>query len=226
MTDIVAAARGLTLTYDRRAEARPVLHDIHLEIAGAGITAITGPSGSGKSTLLFCLAGLERAGRGQVELLGLDPARTPRGKMARLYREQVGFVFQDYNLIPYLSAQRNVELPGLLARRRSVARIAEAALDDLGLSDHATVQASRLSGGQQQRVALARVLAQNPAVIFADEPTGALDSASSALVLDALRARADTGAAVVLVTHDPEAAAAADRVLELRDGRMATEGAR
>lgn len=222
----VAAARGLSLTYGRGAEAGTVLRNLHLDIPAAGITAITGPSGSGKSTLLFCLAGLEQAGCGQVELLGIDPARTRPGRMARLYREQVGFVFQDYHLIPYLSARRNVELPGLLGRRRDTSQLAAAALEELGLSDHATAQASHLSGGQQQRVALARVLAQQPAVIFADEPTGALDNASSTLVLEALRERADEGAAVVLVTHDPEAAAIADRVLELRDGELVTERVR
>ncbi|HIY24124.1 MAG TPA: ABC transporter ATP-binding protein [Candidatus Brachybacterium merdigallinarum] len=221
-----AAARGLTMTYRRGTESRSVLRGIELDVPAAGVTAITGPSGSGKSTLLFCLAGLERTDRGQVELLGLDPARARPGRMARLYREQVGFVFQDYHLIPYLSARRNVELPGLLGRRRGTPSIARTALEDMGLGDHASVQASRLSGGQQQRVALARVLAQSPAVIFADEPTGALDSTASALVLRTLRARADQGAAVVLVTHDPEAAAIADRVLELRDGELTTAGAR
>lgn len=224
--DSVATARGLSLTYGRGPDARTVLRDLDLEIPKTGITAITGPSGSGKSSLLFCLAGLERASLGAVELLGIDPARTRPGKMARLYREQVGFVFQDYHLIPYLSARRNVELPGLLGRCRDSSRVAAAALEELGLNDHATVQASHLSGGQQQRVALARVLAQRPAVIFADEPTGALDSTSSTVVLEALRARADDGTAVVLVTHDLEAAAIADRVLELRDGELAAAGAR
>lgn len=226
ITPPLVTARGLSLSYRHGRASRTVLHDIDLEITGAGITAITGPSGSGKSSLLFCLAGLETAEDGAVQLLGSDPARTGPRRMARLYREQVGFVFQDYNLIPYLSARRNVELPGLLARRRSTTRQAMAVLEELGMAEHADTAAMHLSGGQQQRVALARVMAQRPEVLFADEPTGALDSGTTAVVLAALQARAESGAAVVLVTHDREAAARASRVVTLRDGRITGEEAR
>lgn len=219
----LVTARSLTMNYGRGTDARTVLDDVDLEIEAATLTAIIGPSGSGKSTLLFCLSGLERPSSGVVDLLGVEPSRGRPGRMARLYRGQVGFVFQDYNLVPYLSARRNAALPGLLGRRRGALSRADAALAELGLTDHALTVASRLSGGQQQRTALARVLAGRPAVVFADEPTGALDSAASAVVMGELRARADEGAAVVLVTHDLDAAALADRVVLLQDGRIRAE---
>lgn len=222
----VVTARALGKTYGSGPTARTVLADVHLEIRPGSFTAIIGPSGSGKSTLLCCLAGLESAARGAVELLGVDPARCRAGRMSRLYRREIGFVFQDYQLVPYLDARRNAALPGLLDRRRDALAAADEALGALGLSDHASTPAARLSGGQQQRVALARVLAGRPSVVFADEPTGALDRASSAVVLEELRARADAGAAVVLVTHDPEAAARADRIVALRDGRVQSEHGR
>lgn len=216
----VITARQLTKTYGRGSAARTVLDDVDLEIRPSMLTAIIGPSGSGKSTLLFCLSGLETRSSGEIDLLGVDPVRARSGRMARLYREQVGFVFQDYNLIPYLSARRNAALPGLLARRRDALPRADSALSEVGLTEFASTPASRLSGGQQQRTALARVLAGRPKVVFADEPTGALDTAASAAVMSGLRARADEGAAVVLVTHDLDAASSADRVVLLRDGRI------
>ena len=212
------SARSLTKIYGHGAEARTVLDRVDLEIPAGLLTAIIGPSGSGKSTLLFCLAGLEHPSSGQVDLIGTDPSRSRPGRMALLYRGRVGFVFQDLNLVPYLSARRNAALPGLLARRSDALSRADAALAALGLSDHASILASRLSGGQQQRTALARVLAGRPDVVFADEPTGALDSASSAVVMEELTARAEEGSAVVLATHDLDAAARADRVVVLTDG--------
>ncbi|GAA1308878.1 ABC transporter ATP-binding protein [Brachybacterium tyrofermentans] len=216
----VITARQLTKTYGRGSATRTVLDDVDLEIGPSMLTAIIGPSGSGKSTLLFCLSGLETRSSGEIDLLGVDPARARSGRMARLYRQHVGFVFQDYNLIPYLSARRNAALPGLLAGRRDALRRADSALSEVGLTEFASTPASHLSGGQQQRIALARVLAGRPEVVFADEPTGALDTAASAAVMGGLRARADEGAAVVLVTHDLDAAAHADCVVLLRDGRI------
>jgi putative ABC transport system ATP-binding protein len=213
------SASSLGRTYGAGDRSHRVLTDVDLD-AGPGMTAVVGPSGSGKSTLLFCLAGLEHPTDGGVTLLGTDLARSRPGAIARLYRQQVGFVFQSYNLIPYLSALENAALPGMLGRRRGALRRAREALAELGLSAQADAPANRLSGGQQQRVALARVLAQEASVIFADEPTGALDSAASRAVMGKLRARADAGAAVVLVTHELEYAALADRVLVLRDGRV------
>lgn len=214
------SARGVSRCYGTGPAAREVVADVDLEISGGGMTAIIGPSGSGKSTLLFCLSGLERPTRGQVSLLGTDLRRARPGAVSRLYRRQVGFVFQAYNLVPYLSARRNAALPGLLGHRREALREADAALAALGLAEHAHQLVTTLSGGQQQRVALARVLAQRPDIVFADEPTGALDTASSALVMGELRARADAGTAVVVVTHELESAALADRVVLLRDGRV------
>jgi putative ABC transport system ATP-binding protein len=216
-------ADGLTKTYRSRLGSTPVLRGIDLEITGPGLTAVIGPSGSGKSTLLYCLSGLERATSGGTALLGTDLASARPGRIARLHRGAVGFVFQAFNLVPYLSAQRNAALPGLLARRRDAMRRAGRSLEALGMTDFARTPAGLLSGGQQQRVALARVLAQQARVIFADEPTGALDSATSQVVLGRLRRAAVEGAAVVLVTHDLEAAAAADRVVILRDGAIAAD---
>ncbi|GAA1484131.1 ABC transporter ATP-binding protein [Brachybacterium fresconis] len=220
VTPAAVTARALTKIYGRGAEARTVLDHVDLEISPGTLTAIIGPSGSGKSTLLFCLAGLEHPSNGQVDLLGVDPSRSRPALMARLYRSRVGFVFQDFNLVPYLSARRNAALPGLLAHRSDALPRADAALAELGISDHASTLSSRLSGGQQQRTALARVLAGRPDVVFADEPTGALDSASSAVVMQELKARANDGSAVVLATHDLDAAARADRVVLLTDGRV------
>jgi putative ABC transport system ATP-binding protein len=212
------SARGLSRTYGTGDQAREVVSGVDLEIDGPGMTAIIGPSGSGKSTLLFCLSGLERPTGGQVSLLGTDLARARAGKVSRLYQQQVGFVFQAYNLVPYLSARRNTALPGMLADRRDAFETADGALASLGLAEKADEPVTKLSGGQQQRVALARVLAQDASVIFADEPTGALDTATSAMVMDRLRERADAGAAVVVVTHELESAVLADRVVLLRDG--------
>lgn len=216
----ILSAHGLTHHFGRGARARTVVDGVDLTVQSGSMTAIIGPSGSGKSTLLFCLSGLEKASSGSVDLLGIDPGRARAGTLSRLYRQQVGFVFQDYNLIPYLSARRNAALPGLLARRRDAIGMADEALASVGLAEHAGQMVSRMSGGQQQRTALARVLAQKGAVVFADEPTGALDSRSSQTVMRALRARADDGAAVVLVTHDLDAAALADQLVEMRDGRV------
>lgn len=219
MDTITVSARGLGRSIGRGPTARDILADIDLDL-GPGLTAIIGPSGSGKSTLLFCLAGLDRPTSGEVSLGGSPLAHLRAGALARLHREQVGFVFQAYNLIPYLSARRNAALPGLLAGRRDALDRADAALARLGLSERSAQSVGRLSGGEQQRVALARVLASRPRVIFADEPTGALDQAASAQVMDLLRAQADEGASVVLVTHDPACADRADRVVALEDGRI------
>jgi putative ABC transport system ATP-binding protein len=173
------------------------------------MTAIVGPSGSGKSTLLFCLSGLEKPSAGEVTLLGKPLSRMPRTQLARLFRDEVGFVFQSYNLVPYLSAEDNVLLP--------------ATLSGFGLDGKARQVVSTMSSGEQQRVALARAITARPRIIFADEPTGALDSATSSLVLDTLRSLADENHAVVMVTHDLDAACRADRVAVLRDGRLVAQ---
>jgi putative ABC transport system ATP-binding protein len=187
-------------------------------------TAIMGPSGSGKSTLMHCVAGLDAptAGRvwlGEVELSGL-----PDRELTALRRDRVGFVFQAFNLIPTLTAWENITLPLDLAGRRADPELADAIVDAVGLGDRLDHRPGQLSGGQQQRVACARALITRPDVVFADEPTGALDSRASADLLALLRRSVDDlGRTVVLVTHDPTAAAYADRVLFLADGRLVDE---
>ncbi|OZB86965.1 MAG: ABC transporter [Microbacterium sp. 14-71-5] len=182
---------------------------------------MVGPSGSGKSTLLYCLAGLEHADQGEVRVHGEALTRASASRLARLRRDRIGFVFQSYNLIPSLSVRENVALPARLARR--AAPDVEGALAAVGLAEHGAQRPGQLSGGQQQRVAVARVLAAQPAVLFADEPTGALDSSAGGIVLDLLRGYAREERSVVLVTHDLDAAARADRTIVLRDGRVVAE---
>ncbi|MFK4788427.1 ABC transporter ATP-binding protein [Microbacterium sp. ZW T5_56] len=219
----VVAARDLVKSYPparRGGTETVVLTGISMTVEPGEFVAIVGPSGSGKSTLLYCLAGLEPPSRGQVLLLGEDPATLLRGRLARLRRSGVGFVFQSFNLIPSLSARENVTLPARLSGRRVRAAEVTAALAAVGLQDRGSHRPGELSGGQQQRVAIARVLAARPRVVFADEPTGALDGATGTAVLGLLTQAAHAGSAVVLVTHDLEAAARADRVIVLRDGAI------
>lgn len=200
-----------------------VLRDVSLTVGRGEMLAVVGPSGSGKSTLLTCLSGLETPLGGTVRIDGVDLASLSRGGLARFRRGRVGFVFQSYNLIPALTARENVRIPARLAGRRADRATVDDALAAVGLTDVADRRPSELSGGQQQRVAVARVLATRPDVVFADEPTGALDTVAGAAVLDLLRATAAGDRAVVLVTHDLEAAARADRALVLRDGAVLRE---
>lgn len=218
-------AEGLSHTYQSESGAPPVhvLDRVSLRAATGEMLAVVGPSGSGKSTLLYCLSGLEAFDAGNVLLFGRDLASLSRKDATLLRRDMLGFVFQSYNLVPGLTAEENVTLPARLARRRGLDALGKDALNTVGLSGRERRRPSQLSGGEQQRVAIARVLATSPSVIFADEPTGALDAASGALILDELRARANNGATVILVTHDLEAAARADRVLVMRDGRISAE---
>ena len=197
-----------------------ILHGVSCAIGAGEMTALVGSSGSGKSTTLLCLAGLEPATSGRVALMGRDLAALSPARAAELYRDRVGFVFQAYNLVPYLSVRENIAVSDVLAGRRpDRARVREV-LASLGLGARANAVTATLSGGEQQRAALGRVLYRRPPVVFADEPTGALDTRSAAFVLAELRRLADEGAAVVLVTHDPGAAALADSVLVLRDGAI------
>ncbi|MFG2918232.1 ABC transporter ATP-binding protein [Kitasatospora sp. NPDC048298] len=193
------------------------------------LTAIMGPSGSGKSTLLHCAAGLDRPTGGRVLLAGLDLGAQSERRRTELRRERIGFVFQAYNLVESLTAAQNVELPSRFAGRRKSGKSrtvgreeVAAALRAVGLAERAGHRPSRLSGGQQQRVALARALVTRPDVLFADEPTGALDTRTSGEVLSLLRRLVDERAqTTVMVTHDPTAAAIADTVVFLQDGRIA-----
>jgi putative ABC transport system ATP-binding protein len=190
--------------------------------------ALVGPSGSGKTTFLYCLAGLLRPESGHVEFEGRDLARMTDDARSALRLRSFGFVFQFAELVPELTLRENVALPMDLAgvpRARRTARVRDL-LDRLGLADHADRRPAQVSGGQAQRAAVARAVAHRPAVVFADEPTGSLDSANGEVVIDVLFELAqEQGSAVVLVTHDPAVAGRADRVVELRDGRVLT-GAR
>jgi putative ABC transport system ATP-binding protein len=206
----------LTKNFDRT----PVLKGVSLAVAAGEFVAVVGPSGSGKSTLLYCMSGLEPATSGSVTVMGSRLETLSGNGLAALRRRHVGFVFQSYNLIPSLTARENVALPARLARRPMPASAADAALAAVGLAERASHRPSALSGGQQQRVAIARVIALRPDVVFADEPTGALDTESGDQVLDLLSATARDGRSVVMVTHDLAAAARADRVLVLRDGLL------
>jgi len=183
-----------------------------------------GPSGSGKSTLMHCLAGLDAATEGQVWLGDTELTRLRDDQLTTLRRERIGFVFQSFNLLPVLDAQENILLPMQLAGQRPDRAWMDAVIGRLGLRDRLRHRPHELSGGQQQRVAVARALLPRPDVVFADEPTGNLDSHAGAEVLDLLRSSVrETGQTVVMVTHDPVAAAYADRVVLLADGRLAGE---
>ena len=215
-------AAGISKSYPTgRTERVSVLRNVSVAVEPGEMVSIVGPSGSGKSTLLYCLAGLERVDAGEVVLAGERIERASEARFARLRRDTVGFVFQNYNLISSLSVRENVALPARLARRR-VPNVS-AALGQVGLLQHARKLPGALSGGQQQRVALARVLAAQPRLVFADEPTGALDSVTGARVLGQLREYAAGERSVVLVTHDLEAAARADRAVVLRDGAIVAQ---
>ncbi len=207
----------------RGGEPIPVLRGISLAVDPGELVAIVGPSGSGKSTLLHCLAGLDAPSGGVVELFGRDLGRMNAGRLAVLRRDAIGFVFQQFNLIASLTARENVALPARLAHRRLDRAGIDAALTLVGLSDRGGHRPAELSGGQQQRVAIARVLVARPRIVFADEPTGSLDTVTGAAVLRLLRDYATGERSVVLVTHDPEAAALADRVYVLRDGVLHAE---
>lgn len=216
--------RGLVKTYGQ-GDAQVVALD-HVDVAfGRGrFTAIMGPSGSGKSTLMHCLAGLDTLTAGEVVLGGRSLTGLSDDQLTRVRRDHVGFVFQSFNLLPTLSAADNVRLPLRLAGQRPDPAWWDHVIGVLGLGDRLQHRPSELSGGQQQRVAVARALISRPAVVFADEPTGALDSVTGAGLLAALRASVhEMGQTVVMVTHDPGAAAYADRVVLLADGRLQGE---
>ncbi|WTX00618.1 ABC transporter ATP-binding protein [Streptomycetaceae bacterium NBC_01309] len=203
------------------------LDGVDLSLAGGTWTAVMGPSGSGKSTLLHCAAGLDAVDAGRVTLLGEDLGEADDRRLTRLRRGVVGFVFQNFNLVASLTAGQNVALPLRLAGRTVRREDVRSALADVGLADRSRHRPRELSGGQQQRVAIARAMVTRPRVLFADEPTGALDSASARTVLGLLRTMVDdAGQTIVMVTHDPVAAASADAVVFLADGRVVDRMAR
>jgi putative ABC transport system ATP-binding protein len=211
-------------TYGVRSARVTALDGVTLAFGRGTFTAVMGPSGSGKSTLLQCAAGLDRPTSGRVHLAGEDLATLSETKLTVLRRDRIGFVFQSFNLMPSLTADLNVALPLRLAGRRPGRRQVREALGAVGLADRGRHRPAELSGGQQQRVAIARALITRPEVLFADEPTGALDSTTGREVLTLLRRLVDAdGQSIVMVTHDPVAASYADRVVFLADGRVADE---
>jgi putative ABC transport system ATP-binding protein len=214
-------ADGLGRRYGTGEAAIDALRDVTIAFPRGQFSAVMGPSGSGKSTLLHCLAGLDSPTSGTVEIDGTALADLSDRDLTVLRRSAIGFIFQSFNLLPMLSAFDNVELPLRIAGNRDGADRVRAVLADVGLADRADHRPSELSGGQQQRVAIARALVSEPTVIFADEPTGNLDSASGHEILELLRRAVDeSGRTVVMVTHDPRAATIADRVVLLSDGQV------
>jgi len=218
----VVRARGLTKTFGEARAARRVLDGADVDVAAGELVAIVGRSGTGKSTLLHLLAGLDRADAGQIELAGERVDRANDRRLTALRARAVGFVFQFFHLVPELTGEENVLLPTRVnGSRRAGTRRGQDLIDRLGLREVAGSLPHELSGGEQQRFAIARALVNDPPVVLADEPIGNLDPASGAVVLDLLRAMADEGRAVAMVTHQPEASAIADRVLLLEGGRLA-----
>jgi putative ABC transport system ATP-binding protein len=223
-TNPAARARALTKVYGTGDSRVVALDHVDVDFPARRFTAIMGPSGSGKSTLMHCVAGLDEPTSGSVFLGDAELSGMTDNQLTALRRDRVGFVFQAFNLLPTLTAWENITLPLDLAGRSPDSGKAKAIVDAVGLGDRLDHRPSQLSGGQQQRVACARALITEPDVVFADEPTGALDSASSAALLALLRQSVDELAqTVVMVTHDPAAAAYADRVLFLADGRLVDE---
>jgi putative ABC transport system ATP-binding protein len=220
-TAVVAEAVDATKVYGTGDTSVRALDHVDVEFPGGQYTAIMGPSGSGKSTLMHCLAGLDTLTSGQAFVDGVELGSLSDKELTRLRRERLGFVFQAYNLVPTLTAAENISLPSALAGRRPDRDWLDTVIDAVSLRDRLSHRPSELSGGQQQRVAVARALASRPAIIFADEPTGNLDSRSGAEILGFLRrAVTDLGQTIVMVTHDPVAASYADAVVFLADGRI------
>jgi putative ABC transport system ATP-binding protein len=219
--DQIVTANQLHRRYGEGDTAVEALDGVTVSFERGRYSAIMGPSGSGKSTLMHILAGLDRPTSGTVELDDVDITDLDDGDLTKLRRDKLGFIFQFFNLIPVLTAEENIVLPLSIAGRKPDQEWLEQLIETVGLGDRRTHRPAELSGGQQQRVAVARALISRPAVVFADEPTGNLDSTSSGEVLQLLRRSVDEfGQTVVMVTHDPDAASYADRLLILRDGQV------
>jgi putative ABC transport system ATP-binding protein len=221
---VAAQAVGATKTYGKGDGAVVALDRVDVEFVAGAYTAIMGPSGSGKSTLMHCLAGLDELTSGRVLIGDVDLTTLNDKSLTLLRRDKVGFIFQAYNLIATLTALENITLPMDLARRAPDRAWLDQVVDTIGLRDRLEHRPSELSGGQQQRVAVGRALAGRPEIIFADEPTGNLDSRSGAEILEFMqRAVRELGQTIVMVTHDPSAASHADRLVFLADGRIVDE---
>jgi len=221
---VAVRAEEVTKIYGTGDTAVRALNNVTVEFAAAHYTAIMGPSGSGKSTLLHCLAGLDRVTAGRVVIGDIDITASSEKELTIVRRDKIGFVFQSYNLIPTLNAIENITLPLSLAGRKPDKSWLDRVISTVGLADRLTHRPSELSGGQQQRVAVARALASRPQVIFADEPTGNLDSKASAEILGFMRQAVDElRQTIVMVTHDPVAAGYSDRAVFLADGQIVAE---
>ena len=215
----VVSARDVTRQYGEGDTCVHALRGVTLDVNRGKLTAVMGPSGSGKSTLMHILAGLDKPTSGAVSIDGTDVTTLGDTELTKLRRKHIGFVFQFFNLLPMLSAEENVRLPLTIAGVKPDRAWFDGLLDSMGLTERRSHRPSELSGGQQQRVAIARALVSQPTVVFADEPTGNLDSATSGEILDLMRRSVDEiGQTTVMVTHDARAAAIADRILFLADG--------
>ncbi|MFB0833155.1 ABC transporter ATP-binding protein [Arthrobacter halodurans] len=218
---LAVAAAGLTKTYGSGGTRVEALRGVDVGFEAGRFTAIMGPSGSGKSTLMHCLAGLDTATAGSIRVGGREITTLDDNELTRLRRDQIGFVFQSFNLVPTLTAEQNIVLPLQLAGRTPEAAWMGHVVDVLGLGDRLRHKPHELSGGQQQRVAVARALLTRPDVVFGDEPTGNLDSRTGAEVLSLLRRSCrEMGQTIIMVTHDPVAATYADEVLLMSDGAL------
>jgi putative ABC transport system ATP-binding protein len=221
---VAVSARDLTRRYGQGATAVDALRGVTLEVADGSLVAVMGPSGSGKSTLMHVLAGLDKPTSGQVTVAGTEITSLDDAKLTRVRRDHVGFVFQFFNLLPMLTAEENVILPLSIAGERPDKEWLEKLLSDTGLAPRRQHRPSELSGGEQQRVAIARALVTRPTIVFADEPTGNLDSKTSEEILDLIRSSAQTyEQTIVMVTHEARAASIADRILFLADGLIVKE---
>jgi putative ABC transport system ATP-binding protein len=224
MTMMLVSIRHLTLRLPSGGRMLTVLDDVSLDVAAGEAVAVAGPSGSGKSTLLGLVAGLDTPSSGTIVVAGVEVTRLGENALARFRRETLGYVFQSYHLIPTLTAAENVAVPLDLAGAAAASARARELLAGMGLAERAHHYPAQLSGGEQQRVALARAMALDPPLLLADEPTGNLDSATGAVIVDRLFAlNRERGTTLVLVTHDTALAERADRVVSLRDGRIAGE---
>jgi putative ABC transport system ATP-binding protein len=221
---IAASTTSATKVYGSGEDAVYALRDVSVDFYEGQFTAIMGPSGSGKSTLMHCIAGLDELSSGSAIIDGTDLSSMKDKELTELRREKIGFVFQSFNLVPTLTANENIRLPLMLGNKKGDEAWIQKVISTVHLQDRLTHRPSELSGGQQQRVAVARALASQPRIIFADEPTGNLDSITGAEILTFMRkAVDDLGQTIVMVTHDPVAAAYADRIIFLADGHVVNE---